>query len=149
MNVIKEITDLFALLQHEHNNYDKVLVDVTDEEMVRKPHELMNTIASIIEHVALVERKFMSSLANESLEIDPFATFKKDSWDVQAIRSDWADVLNYSKSVLEKVTEADLDKFGFKVGARELNQRQLIVLTILHTAHHNGQLPLLRKLLAS
>src|ERR1700730_11091748 len=108
--MIKEVQDVFVLIQNVHKNYEKTLAEVNDEQMVQKPHESMNTIASILEHVALAERKFMSIIANERLEIDPFATFKKESWDVPAIRSDWADVLEYVKAVLENVSEAELNE---------------------------------------
>ncbi|GGJ07847.1 hypothetical protein GCM10010885_16220 [Alicyclobacillus cellulosilyticus] len=146
--MIKEVADLFQLLKNVHATVDKMLEGLSDEDWVKKPRPDFNNIASIIEHTALVERRFFAQVKGETPDIDAGAPFKATSWDVPKIKALWAESLEYARSVLEGLTEADLDQFGAKLGVGEVNKRQLIAYAIAHTTHHRGQIPLVKKLLA-
>jgi uncharacterized damage-inducible protein DinB len=147
--VLKEVQDMLELLKSVHASVDRMVADLTPEQWVEKPHPNMNNIASILHHTALVERKFLSVIAGEPAEIDAGAPFKAETWDVDAIKREWQDVLQYAESVLSKVTEDDLNQYGMKLGmGAEVNKRQLLAYAIAHTAHHRGQIPLIKKLLA-
>jgi uncharacterized damage-inducible protein DinB len=145
--MLPEVRDQLNLLQSVHASIDKMLDGLSDEQWLKKPREDFNNIASVIEHVILVERKFLAALSGESVDIDVQAPFRANEWDVQRIRSEWRDSLAKAESVLDKLTEADLAAPGLKLGIGEVNKRQLLAYTIAHTAHHRGQIPLIKKLL--
>jgi len=143
--VIAEATDYFALLKSIHGSIDDLTDSLTEEEWLRRPQDNFNNIASIIDHVTRVEKRFMAAIAGETIDTDAGAPFKATHWNVAAIRQAWRDVLAYSESVLDQLTEADLVKPGLTLRIGDLNRRQLIVYTIAHTTHHRGQIPLVVK----
>lgn len=145
--MIKEMADQLQLLRRFHSRMDKFLEDLTDEQWVKKPHESMNNIASIIEHAAKVERKFVAIAAGEQVNVDTQAPFKAESWNVSAIKADWVDVLHYSETALQKITEEGLEEPALQLGGEEVNKRQLVSFAIAHLNYHVGQLPLLRKMI--
>lgn len=144
--LIKEVKDLFELLQAIHRTIDESVDGLTDDDWLKKPAENFNNIAAIMEHITLVENKFMSILQGANEEINTQAPFKATSWDVPSIRSAWKTTLTNAKTVLESIREEDLDQPGAKLGVGELNKRQLISYTVAHTAHHRGQIPIVKKL---
>ncbi len=146
--MIKEVQDQFELLKAIHATVDKSLEGLSDEDWVRKPGEGFNTIASIIEHTMLVEQKFLTVVAGHPAEIDSQATFTAASWDVAKIKDKWSKILDDAKIVLEQINEATLDEPGMKAGIGDLNKRQVLSYLLVHTAHHRGQIPLLKRLLA-
>ncbi|WP_067624829.1 DinB family protein [Alicyclobacillus acidiphilus] len=146
--MVKEVADLYQLLESVHTSIDKMLDGLSDEDWIKKPRPDFNNIASIIEHTALVERRFFTQLQGETPDIDAGRPFKADSWDVAKVKALWAESLDYARAALEGLTESDLDQFAAKLGVGEVNKRQLIAYAIAHTAHHRGQIPLVKKLLA-
>ncbi len=144
-----EVAEIFFVLKAVHESVDKMLEGLTDEEWLTKPADNFNNVASIIEHVTQVERRFMSALAGTAEAIDSGATFRATSWDVAKIKGEWANSLPYAKSQLEQVSAEDLEKPGLKLGVGDLNRRQLITYAIGHLTHHRGQIPLVKKLLAA
>ncbi|MCL6517348.1 DinB family protein [Alicyclobacillus sp.] len=146
--MIPEVADLFSLWKMVHASVDKMIADLTDEQLTKKP-EGNNSIAAVLEHTALVERKFLSALAGEVQNIDTQAPFKASSWDVAKIKADWNDVVSYGESVLSKLTAEQLSEFGLKLGVGEVNKRQLLVYMISHTTHHRGQIPILKRLVTA
>jgi uncharacterized damage-inducible protein DinB len=148
-NMLKEVRDQLELLKSVHATIDKMVEGLTPEQWTKKPAENMNNIASILHHTALVEKRFLAVLAGEQADIDAGAPFKAQSWDLEQIRHDWESVLPYAEQVLAKLTAEDLDQFAMKLGVGEVNKRQLLAYTIAHTAHHRGQIPLVKKLIGA
>jgi len=144
--MIKEVADLFELLTAIHHTIDQNINTLSDEEWLQKPQDNFNNIASIVDHMTRVEDKFMSILSGNVKEVDTQGPFKSTSWDVASIRQQWSESLANAKFVLDQLRVEDLDQHAAKLGIGELNKRQLISYTIAHTAHHRGQLPLVRKL---
>jgi uncharacterized damage-inducible protein DinB len=145
--IIPEVRDQFDLLNKVHHTMDKMLEDLSPSEWTTKPQDNMNSIAAVIEHVVLVERKFLSVLAGSPEAIDTQAPFKANQWDVAAIREAWRNSLPAAERVLAAVKEEDLSSEGLTLGIGPVNKRQLIAYMIAHTAHHRGQIPILKKLL--
>jgi uncharacterized damage-inducible protein DinB len=146
--MVKEIEDQLHVLQILHTTIDKSLEGLADEDWVKKPGESFNNIASIIDHVMLVEQKFLSVIAGMQSEIDSQEPFHASSWDVSKIRSKWSKILADARVLLTNVSEDDLTDFGLKMNAGELNKRELLSYMVAHTAHHRGQIPLLKRMLA-
>ncbi|MBX6352801.1 MAG: DinB family protein [Thermoflavifilum sp.] len=147
--MLKEVADQLALLKMIHATIDRMVENLTPEQWVQKPAPNMNNIASIVHHTALVEKRFLAVLAGQNPDVDAGAPFRAQSWDLEQIRKDWESVLPYAQEVLERLTEHDLDAFAAKLGVGEVNKRQLIAYTIAHTAHHRGQIPLVKKLIGA
>lgn len=145
--MIQEVNDSYVLLSAVHGSIDKMVENLTDEEWLKKPLPNFNNIASVVDHMTRVERKFVSVIAGQSQDMNTAEPFQIDSWDLEAIRKAWADSLPYVASVYESLTEAQLTEPGLKVGMGELNKRQLMSNAIAHAAHHRGQIPLIKKLL--
>ncbi|GLV13172.1 hypothetical protein Heshes_08560 [Alicyclobacillus hesperidum] len=145
--MIQEVADLYQLLVSVHTSVDKMLEGLSDDDWLKKPQQNLNNIASIVEHTALVERRFFAQVKGQVPELDAGAPFRADSWDVPKIKALWADNLEFAKHALEALSEADLAQFGAKLGIGEVNKRQLIAYAVAHTAHHRGQIPLVKKLL--
>ncbi len=143
--MIAEAADYFALLKSIHQSIDDMTAPLTEEQWLRRPQENFNNVASIIDHVTRVEKRFMAAIAGETMDTDAGAPFRATAWNVAEIRQAWRDVLLYSETALDKLTDADLVKPGLTLRIGELNCRQLIVYTIAHTTHHRGQIPLVIK----
>ncbi len=145
--MIQEVSDLYALLTAVHESIDNMLNDLTDGQWLKKPLPNFNNVASVVDHITRVEKKFLSGIEGALLETNPGEPFKVEQWDLFAIRQAWAASLPYAGQVLTKVTLEDLTDQGMKLGIGELNKRQLISYTIAHATHHRGQIPLIKKLL--
>ncbi|WP_134158358.1 DinB family protein [Alicyclobacillus sacchari] len=145
--MIQEVADLYQLFVSVHATVDKMLEGLSDDDWVKKPQPNFNNIASIVEHVALVERRFFAQVKGELSQLDAGEPFRAESWDVAKIKELWVSNLEFAKSALEPLSESDLAEFGAKLGVGEVNKRQLIAYAIAHTAHHRGQIPLVKKLL--
>ncbi|WAH36436.1 DinB family protein [Alicyclobacillus dauci] len=144
--MLKEVSDHFEVLTLVHQTIDNMIEGLSQDQWLYRPNGTFNNIASIIDHTARVEKKFISAISGEPLDIDTQAPFKESQWDVPTIQKAWVDTLPYTRDVLERLTESDLDKPGLSLRVGELNRRQLIVFTISHTTHHRGQIPLVMKL---
>lgn len=147
--MIQEVQDQYELLVKLHGTVDKMLEGLSDEAWSTKPLENMNSVASVMDHVLLVEKKFLGFLTGQKLDIDTQAPFKTDQWNVVAIREEWAKSLDAAQTALERVKEEDLTQEGAALGVGTLNKRQLLSYMIAHTAHHRGQIPIIKKLLVS
>lgn len=145
--MLKEMQDLHDLYSKVHGTIHQMVDGLTDEQWVKKPAENFNNIASILEHTLLVERRFFAQLKGETAEIDARAPFVASSWDVEKIKAMWAENETLAKEAFESLTAEELDKPGAKLGVGEVNKRQLAAYAIAHTAHHRGQIPLVKKLL--
>ena len=145
--MIQEVSDLYGLLSAVHTSIDAMLEGLTDEQLLAKPRQDFNNIASVIDHIARVEKRFFSVIAGAEEDVNSGEPFKAESWDLAAIRQRWAESLPYAEKSLSALTEDNLSEHGLKVGIGTLNKRQLISYTIAHTTHHRGQIPLIRKLL--
>ncbi|MCF8566130.1 DinB family protein [Alicyclobacillus tolerans] len=147
--MIQESADQFALLTAIHASIDKMVEGLSDEQWLKKPGDGYNNVASILDHVCRVEQKFFAALAGENVDIDTQAPFKAASWDLAAIRTAWQDSLSRAQSALAGLTEASMGEPGMKLGIGDLNKRQLISYAIAHTAHHRGQIPIVKKLIGA
>lgn len=145
--MFKEAQDFYQLLSIVHQSVDKLVVDLSDEEWVNRPGEGFNTIAGLIEHMARVEEKFFSALTGTVKSMDVMEPLKKDSWDVAAIKTQWAALLEQAESVLSQVKPEQLDNKALTIGVGDLTGRQTIAYAIAHTTHHRGQIPLLKRLI--
>ncbi|GMA64269.1 DinB family protein [Alicyclobacillus fastidiosus] len=144
--MLREVSDHFKVLTLVHKSIDTMVEGLSQEQWLHRPNGTFNNIASIIDHTSRVEKKFMSAISGQALDIDTQAPFKQNHWDVPAIQQAWAETLPYSRDVLERLTESDLEKPGLSLRVGDLNRRQLIVYTVGHTTHHRGQIPLVMKL---
>ncbi|GMA60345.1 DinB family protein [Alicyclobacillus fastidiosus] len=145
--MLKEVSDHFEVLSMIHGSIDKMLDGLTEQQWLQRPNDGFNNIASIIDHITRVEKKFFSAVAGQSLELDTQAPFKAGQWDVSAIQQEWAAILRFSRDVLEGLSQEDLDSPGLSLRVGDLNKRQLIVYAIGHTTHHRGQIPLVLKMI--
>lgn len=145
--MLKEVSDQFEVLSLVHSSIDNMIGDLSDEQWVLQPRDNLNNIASIVHHIILVEKKFMSAISGAPLDIDTGAPFKDPHLDVAAIRKAWANSLSQSRAVLDGLSDADLDKPGLSLRIGDLNKRQLITYTVGHTTHHRGQVPLILKMI--
>ena len=147
--MLKEAEDVLAVLRAVHGSVDTMLADVEDADWTRRPAPGFNAIAPVVEHMALVERRFLSAVAGRPEAIDTQAPFKAEHWDVAAVKREWQAALEFSAAAVAGLREGDLDAPGLKLGIGELNRRQLLAYAIGHATHHRGQLPLLKRLLQS
>ncbi len=145
--MISEVADQFKLLQTLHMTIDKSLEGLSNEDWVRKPGESFNNIASVIDHVMLVEQKFLTAVAGHPADIDTQEPFQANAWDVAKIKEKWSKIIDDTKVVLETINEGMLEEPGLKLSIGELNKRQLLSYMLVHTAHHRGQIPLIKRLL--
>lgn len=145
--MLKEVSDHFEVLTLVHSSIDKMVEGLSQEQWLYRPNGTFNNIASIIDHISRVEKKFMSAISGQPLDIDTQLPFKDMHWDVSMTQQAWADMLPYCRSVLESLTEFGLEEPGLSLRVGDLNRRQLIVYTIGHTTHHRGQIPLILKLM--
>ncbi|MDI9259455.1 DinB family protein [Alicyclobacillus sendaiensis] len=145
--MLKEMQDLHDLYLKVHATIHQMVDDLTDEQWVKKPADHFNNIASILEHTLLVERRFFAQLKGETPDIDARAPFLATSWDVAKIKSMWAENERLARDAFAHLTAQQLDEPGAKLGVGEVNKRQLAAYAIAHTAHHRGQIPLVKKLL--
>lgn len=145
--MIKELADQFEVLKAVHSSIESMVEGLTEEQWLAKPNEHFNNVASIVDHIARVERKFLSALTGEMEQIDAMETFKASRWDVPAIRQAFADVIPFAKTIFSQLTAEDMDAFGLKLRTLELNKRQVIAFTMTHSTHHRGQIPLVLKLI--
>lgn len=144
--MLREVSDHFEVLSMIHSSIDKMVVGLTEQQWLQRPGEGFNNIASIIDHITRVEKKFFSAVSGQSLELDTQVPFKANEWDVSTIQQDWTAILPFSRDVLEGLSQEDLDSPGLSLRVGELNKRQLIVYAIAHTTHHRGQIPLVLKM---
>lgn len=145
----QEVKDLLGLLTAVHESIDKMVEDLSDAEWLAKPRADFNNVASVLEHIALVEHRFLTVLDGKSPEATSRNPFTADSWDVAAIRQSFAAALPYAKDVLERMDVSTLDTHAIKLGIGDVDRRQLLAYTIAHTTHHRGQIPLIKKLIRS
>ncbi|MCL6633995.1 MAG: DinB family protein [Alicyclobacillus herbarius] len=145
--MIQELADLYDMLAKVHGTVDAMVADLSDEQWLKSPRPNWNNIASILDHVTRVERKFFSAVGGQVEDIDVGAPFRATAWDLTSIRQAWTDSLPYAERILESLRPEDLTAPGLTMRFGELNKRQLIVNAIAHTAHHRGQIPLIKKLL--
>ncbi|WP_076344095.1 DinB family protein [Alicyclobacillus vulcanalis] len=145
--MVKEMSDLYDLYVKVHKTLHQMVDGLSDEQWLKKPADNFNNIASIVEHTLLVERRFFAQLKGESVDIDARAPFVATSWDVDKIKSMWAENEQLAKDAFESLSPEELEEPGAKLGVGEVNKRQLAAYAIAHTAHHRGQIPLVKKML--
>ncbi|AEJ44678.1 DinB family protein [Alicyclobacillus acidocaldarius] len=145
--MLKEMQDLHDLYVKVHATIHQMVDGLTDDQWVKKPADNFNNIASILEHTLLVERRFFAQLKGEPTDIDARAPFLATSWDVAKIKAMWSENERLAKEAFDHLTAEELDQPGAKLGVGEVNKRQLAAYAIAHTAHHRGQIPLVKKLL--
>nr|WP_230088086.1 DinB family protein [Alicyclobacillus mali (ex Roth et al. 2021)] len=141
---MQDLHDLYAKV---HATIHQMVDGLTDDQWVKKPADNFNNIASILQHTLLVERRFFAQLKGEAADIDARAPFVATSWDVAKIKEMWAENERLARDAFEHLTAEELDQPGAKLGVGEVNKRQLAAYAIAHTAHHRGQIPLVKKLL--
>lgn len=144
--MVKEVADEFALLQMIHKTIDQMVESLSDEDWTKKSGAQYNSVAAVIDHVLLVEGKFLSGLAGSPNDTNTQTPFKEAPDALSNIRRRWEASLGEAEAVLQGLTASDLDAPGLKLGIGELNKRQLLSYMIVHTAHHRGQIPIIKKL---
>ncbi len=145
----EELSDMLSLYQAMHSSVDQMIEPLSDQEWLSKPFPTMNNVAAIVEHITLVERKFLGVLGGQPDQVDAGAPFKATSWDVSAIKENYAKVATRAEEIMIKLSPEELDQHAAKLGIGNLNKRQLVVYLIAHTAHHRGQIPIVKKLNAN
>jgi uncharacterized damage-inducible protein DinB len=146
--MLKEVSDYFDLLEYVHNSINKMIEGLSDKQWLEVDrHNNINNIASIIEHITVVEEKFMQLINGDQINELPNQSFKKKEWNIEEIKLNWNKVLYKSKNVLENVSEEQLEEeIDLGIGT-VLNKRQIIIMTISHLTHHRGQIPLVKKII--
>lgn len=145
--VIKEAADQVALLRAVHSGFDQLVENLPDGDWTVKPGPEFNSVAAIVEHVALVERRFASLLADSPEDVDAGSPFRAAEWDVAAVRQAFADGVQRVEEACSNLSADDMEQPGAKLRLGELNKRQLLSYLIAHTDHHRGQIPIVLKLL--
>ncbi|MCL6637077.1 MAG: DinB family protein [Alicyclobacillus sp.] len=144
--MIPEVADLVQVWKTIRGSVEQMLAELSDEQWERKP-EGNNAIAAVIEHVALVEKMFLSAIAGQPGPGDVQAPFKASSWSAAQARQQWQESLAFGERVLANVQPEQLSEFALKLRFGELNKRQALAYMIAHTDHHRGQIPLLKRML--
>lgn len=143
----KDVQDMLQLLTAVHETIDTLVEDLSDAEWLAKPRPDFNNVASVLEHVTMVEHRFLTVLNGQAPEAATRNPFQADTWDVAAIRKAFAGTLDYAHEVLSHLDATTLDQHALKLGIGDVDRRQLLAYTIAHTTHHRGQLPLIKKLI--
>jgi len=144
-----EIEDMYKLLVATHESIDKMVADLSDPQWTQKPREDFNNVAAVLQHVTMVEERFLAILDGKEAAPSTVNPFAADHWDVPAIRAAFAAVPVHAREVLERLDPDTLEQHAVRLGIGELNRRQLLAYMIAHTTHHRGQIPLIKKLLPS
>jgi uncharacterized damage-inducible protein DinB len=146
--MLKEVSDYFDLLEYVHNSINKMIEGLSDKQWLEVDrHNNINNIASIIEHITVVEEKFMQLINGDQIDELPNQSFKKKEWNIEEIKLNWNKVLYKSKKVLENVSKEQLEEeIDLGIGT-VFNKRQIIIMTISHLTHHRGQIPLVKKII--
>lgn len=147
--MIQEVQDIFELWTAVHRTMDGMVENLTDEQWMKKPLENFNNVVSVFDHVNRVEAKFLSILAGAPEAIDTQLPFHTDTWDLTEVRETWSHALIRAEEVLSSLTVTQLEEEAVTLGIGKLNKRQLLSYMVAHTAHHRGQIPLIKKLLLS
>ncbi|PWI57897.1 DinB family protein [Sulfoacidibacillus thermotolerans] len=145
----KEMSDLLVLYKAVHASVDQMVEGLSEQEWLQKPLPNMNNVASIIEHITLVEQRFLGFLTGKPENIDTGAPFKTDSWNVEKIKMGYSAVAQQVERALNSLTSEELDQHAAKLGIGDVNKRQLVAYLIAHTTHHRGQIPIVKKLNAT
>ncbi|MCY0876805.1 MAG: DinB family protein, partial [Firmicutes bacterium] len=98
-----ELRDLGQLWSAVHESVEKMVEDLSDAEWLRKPRADFNNVASVLEHVTMVERRFLTVLDGKTPEPSTRNPFQADHWDVVAIRKAYADNLLYAQDVIARL----------------------------------------------
>ncbi|WP_258110903.1 DinB family protein [Alicyclobacillus sp. SP_1] len=147
--MVREVQDIFELLTAVHRTMDGMVEDLTDEQWMKKPLPNFNNIVSVFDHVNRVEARFLSILSGAPEAIDTQLPFHTDTWDLKEVRDGWSHALMNAEQVFSSLTVVQLEEEAVTLGIGKLNKRQLLGYMVAHTAHHRGQIPLIKKLLLS
>ncbi|MCY0896992.1 MAG: DinB family protein [Alicyclobacillaceae bacterium] len=147
--MVREVQDIFELLTAVHRTMDGMVEDLTDEQWMKKPLPNFNNIVSVFDHVNRVEARFLSILSGAPEAIDTQLPFHTDAWDLREVRDGWSHALMNAEQVFSSLTVVQLEEEAVTLGIGKLNKRQLLSYMVAHTAHHRGQIPLIKKLLLS
>ncbi len=140
----KIASDLIAAFRANHKTVKDLVADMEDSQWVKKPGSNINNIASIIEHVALVEQKVIAVIAGDKIDVNPGAPFAQTSWNVHKIKMQLDEVLDYAVTTLGSLTDGSLTEVP---SGGKRTRLELAVNVIAHTAHHRGQIPIIKKLI--
>ncbi|MCY0889198.1 MAG: DinB family protein [Alicyclobacillaceae bacterium] len=147
--MVREVQDIFELLTAVHRTMDGMVEDLTDEQWMKKPLPNFNNIVSVFDHVNRVEARFLSILSGAPEAIDTQLPFHTDTWDLKEVRDGWSHALMNAEQVFSSLNVVQLEEEAVTLGIGKLNKRQLLSYMVAHTAHHRGQIPLIKKLLLS
>jgi len=143
----QELADLLQLFNATHASIEKMVEDLSAQEWVTKPRPDFNAIAAVLQHIAMVETRFLTILDGQTPEPATVNPFTSEHWDVPTIRATYQALPAFASEVLHRLDPDTLEQHAVKLGIGELNRRQLLAYTIAHTTHHRGQIPLIKTLL--
>lgn len=146
--MIREVEAQFQLYQNVHKSIDGLIQGLTEEDLAKKPGDGYNNIISLIAHLTLTEKRFLAGLSGGDPNIDIMSPFHVSEWDVPQILRDWQQVAQETEHVLTALTERDMDETGITMRSGDvLTKRQVITYIMIHSAHHRGQIPLIKRML--
>ena len=135
-------------LEGQHAAIERALLDLPPEALDWVPAPGANSLGVLAVHVAGSERHWIGEIAGqEPAQRDRAAEFRSRGLDNATLRQRLADTLAHSRSVIARLTDADLAL----VRATHHNQETHTVAwallhSLAHTAEHKGHMELTRQL---
>lgn len=140
---------LLALWREARTRFSDQLAALTPQDLTRKLPDTQNTIGFLIRHIGEVELLFAKNVFGADVQV------KAKTLIAQHDTGEWTDLdellafVNQSAAALESIiaqqAEADWERV---ISTREFGQKTLaesLGRIISHTAHHGGQMALVRK----
>ena len=140
--------ELLNRLRGQHNDIKKAIEGLPQEALDWKPEPAMNSMCSLIVHIAGAERFLIGDIVKgESSQRDRPAEFMATGWDAPMLMKRLWDSEAYFGSVLETLSLADLE--GVRRDPRDGSQVPVswaVLHALEHSALHCGQIQDLRQL---
>jgi uncharacterized damage-inducible protein DinB len=136
------------LLQDCHNGILEAIKELPPDALDWSPGQDMNSIAVLLAHITGSVRYWIGDIAaQESSNRDRDAEFRVRGVEADVFRKRLGDNLEYSRSVLEKMSLQDLESTRVSAGNdREYTVAWALLHALEHATSHLGQIQITRQL---
>lgn len=137
------------LLQDCHNSILQAIEGLPSEALDWVPGAEMNSISVLVFHLTGAERYWIGDVAaQESSDRDRDAEFKVQGADVDVLKKRLADILDYARNALDKMSLQDLEASRVSPNhrEREFTVGWALLHALEHATEHKGQIQLTRQL---
>ena len=141
------LADSLHVLRHYKNLAEKAIAQVTDEQLSAVLDDEMNSIATIVKHMAgNMRSRWRDFLTTDGEKADRNrdSEFVEPPTTREAVMQTWEEGWNYVFSALEPLTDEDLGR-TVTIRGEPHSVMQAINRQLAHYAHHCGQIVLLAK----